>query len=261
MQRANGNVPNPKETLVEPLCKTQFQIHSWRFARWLHPHKHTNACWNITLGRMHGCLLNDWTCTDTTQMWAAACLVGSNMCVCASCYRLHDSSFVNQAQYYLLYVTWMRFDYITPGLLLITSLIVCHSIWVLLAYVIIALFDYITPGHDIDAWLQYCHTCKAVSRRSLISFWAAASETRAKLARTCRPANWLLCLGLQMRVSMAAMTPPWMISVLAMLLCCPSRPAPPIYIVSSLFQRFCIFLVKIRLCVFLMKERYWLYWS
>ncbi len=95
------------------------------------------------------------------------------------------------------------------------------------------------------AWSQCCHTCKAVSRRSLISFWAAASETRAKLASTCRPASWLLCLALQMRDSMAAITPLCMISVLAIVLCCPSRPAPAHYIYIHF-----IYIIKNKACMY-----------
>ena len=50
-------------------------------------------------------------------------------------------------------------------------------------------------------------------------------DTRARLDNTCRPASWLLCLALQMRLSMAASTPPDMISSPAMVLCWPSNPA------------------------------------
>ena len=50
-------------------------------------------------------------------------------------------------------------------------------------------------------------------------------DTRARLDNTCRPASWLLCLALQMRLSMAASTPPDIISSPAMVLCCPSNPA------------------------------------
>jgi len=116
----------------------------------------------------------------------------------------------------------------------------------------------ITSHQDmtLNAESLFCHTCKAVSRRSLISFWAAASETRAKLASTCKPASWLLCLGLQMRVSMAAITPPSMISVLAITLCCPSKPATPNYILYTHFHRLYAFLAKIRIHVLMICTDY-----